>query len=286
MPYRIAINKQATGKIPQGDPAWRTFNDDFENKLLDPLDIANAIYGGHAYTTWHEGRRCSDNFICGQHLAIDLDTGDERSSIEYLRTLTIVRTYASIIHTTPSHTEDSPRARVLFLLGGCITSAAGYKAAASFLASQFDGADTVCTDAARFFYGAFDCRIELVLSELPLLHLRHEFLKWQRTHSADRPQNTDRADAPPTREDICTVDNGGWDLGRLVAEMERATEGKRNHELNRLSFIAGKMVKEGTTTENEAQRALTEAAQLIGLGESEAVRTFRSGFHNGTAKGH
>ena len=284
MKYRIAINRRATGKIPPGDPAWRTFNDDFQNLTLEPLDIANAIYTGHAYTTWHNGRRSIDNFIGGQHIAVDLDTGDYRSSIDHLRTLTIVRTYASIIHTTPSHTEASPRARVIFLLDDWITSPAGYQAAATFLVHQFDGADTVCTDAARFFYGAKDCQIELILSELPLLHLRHEFHRWQRTHAPEPYQ------APQPEPDYspapAPVQPGGWDVARLTTEMQRASVGSRNDTLNRLAFIAGRMAIEGRTNEHEARSALVAAAQFIGLGESESLKTFTSGFRSGQNGGH
>ena len=68
MKYQIAINRHPSGKIPQDDPRWGTFNDNFENKMLDQMGIINAIYEGRAYTTWHDGRRKKANFIAGQHI--------------------------------------------------------------------------------------------------------------------------------------------------------------------------------------------------------------------------
>lgn len=181
MKYRIAVNRMATGKLPQGDPRWSEFNDSFVNQELEVIDIANAIYLGHAYTTWHNGRRKLENFICAQHIAVDMDTGDERSSIAALEAHSLVRMYGGLIHTTPSHTETHPRARVIFFLDGLIDSAAKYSAAATFLLSQFDGADAACKDASRFFYGAKNCGISLIDNVLPLAHLRHLYGRWQKT---------------------------------------------------------------------------------------------------------
>ena len=174
--FKIAINTMALdGKLPQGDSRWATFNDSFENVEIGLMDFANAIYTGHAYTTQHTGRRSLENFTSGQHLAIDMDTGDERSQLSTLLHHKLVAEYASLLHTTPSHTEEEPRARVVFLLDDPITDATAYTHATNFLMTQFDGADTVCKDASRFFYGAKDCSIELPGNVLPLAHLRALF---------------------------------------------------------------------------------------------------------------
>src|SRR5690606_520539 len=145
---------------PQGDPRWDAFNNGFVNQELEPVDIANQIYTGHAYTTWMNGKRKLENFLCAQHIAVDMDTGDERSSFDYLLHHDLVRMYASLMHTTPSQTTDAPRARVIFLLDTPITDAQGYQRAAKFLIAQF-GADPACSDASRFFYGCKDCDLHL-----------------------------------------------------------------------------------------------------------------------------
>jgi len=184
--YRISFNTMAlAGKLPQGDPRWGTFNDSFENLTLAPLEIANLIYKGYAFTTWHEGRRSLANFLSGQHVAIDMDTGDERSSIDALAAHPWVRMYASLIYTTPSHTSEAPRARVLFLLDTPISSADAYGEIVQFLMAQFDDPDTGCKDASRFFYGSLNCNMTMPDNVLPLAQLR-------RLYAIDRRVNRHR----------------------------------------------------------------------------------------------
>lgn len=186
MKYRIAINKMATGKLPQGDLRWDAFNNSFVNRELEPVEIANEIYTGHAYTTWMTGKRKLEHFICAQHIAVDMDTGDVRSSFDALMQHDLVRMYASLMHTTPSHTIECPRARVIFLLDTPITDAQGYQRAAKFLIAQF-GADPACSDASRFFYGCKDCDMRLLDNVLPLAHLRTFYRKYGKAMMATAP---------------------------------------------------------------------------------------------------
>lgn len=182
MKYRISINRMITGKLPKGDPRWPSFTGSFANQELNLIEIANAIYTGHAYTTWQKnGYRSTENFICGQHIAIDMDTKDDRSSIAALSQHPFVRMYGALIHTSPSHTEAEPRARVIFFLDRAIESALGYTAAVSFMMAQFDDPDPVCKDPSRFFYGAQNCDIWFQEGELPIAHLRHYYKRWDRT---------------------------------------------------------------------------------------------------------
>ena len=200
---RIAINSMAlSAKLPQGDSRWGVFNDSFVNQDIDTIDFANAIYCGHAFTAWHKGRRSVDNFLCGQHIAVDLDTGDKRSTIDHLRTNDFVRVYGGLIYTTPSHSATDPRCRVVFFLDQPIEEAPAYKSAIAFVYSLFDGADSSCVDASRSFYGSKDCTIEYLDNTLPLHRLRTYYKQYhkpeQRRPAAsqysakDQPQAVER----------------------------------------------------------------------------------------------
>jgi len=174
--YRIAFSTMAlTGKLPIGDRRWADFNDSFENLTLAPVEIANLIYKGYSFTTWHDGRRSLANFICGQHVGIDMDTEDERSTLDGLLGNPWVRMYASLVYTTPSHTEAKPRARVLFLLDQYVTNAVAYGEIVQFIMSRFEDPDTACKDASRFFYGSMNCEMAMLDNVLPLGHLRRLF---------------------------------------------------------------------------------------------------------------
>lgn len=179
--FRIALHRwQLKGKIPAGDPRWGEFNDLFDNLTMGMDDVAKHIAQGYAYTTWHSGRRSLDNFICAQHIAVDMDTEDGRSTFAVLLRHEWVRMFGGIIHTSPSHTEDKPRARVIFFLDQIIDDATAYQTAAKFLISQFDGADTSVSDASRFFYGCMGGQIEVLGGILPVGVLRRYYRLWMR----------------------------------------------------------------------------------------------------------
>jgi hypothetical protein len=272
--YRIAFSTMAlTGKLPQGDRRWADFNDSFENLTLAPMEIADLIYRGYSFTTWHDGRRSLEHFICGQHIGVDLDTGDERSTFDALMLHEWVRMYASVIYTTPSHTPERPRARVLFLLDKPIDSATGYGEAAKFVISQFDGADVACSDASRFFYGSLDCELMIPANHLPLVHLRHYYNAWKRT----QPRQAQPAAPSERKAETSSL------FEKLVGEMAMTREGSRNHTLNRVSFLAGKLVAEGGITDTDAESKLLQAALQSGLPDSEAKKTIKRAIDQGKA---
>lgn len=270
--HRIAINTMATGKLTEGDPRWATFNDSFVNEQFDRAEIADAIYTGHAYTTWHEGRRCLDNFICGQHLALDMDTGDKRSSLAALMQNEFIRTYAAILHTTPSHTEAAPRARVIFLLDRFIPDPAAYKSATTFLMSQFDGADPACKDASRFFFGCKDCQIELLNNVLPLDHLRSYYKRWQATQPTK---------APPQQQRRETTTEYKQQPERLLdyAVKDAAGQGRNNR-----GYRLAAQLREAGLAEQEALTYMTNYQMSVerfgqhNYTEQEAIKSLRSAY--------
>ncbi len=189
MKYQIAINKmKLTGKLPKGDRRWEEFNTSFDNLELEMIDIANAIYCGHSYTAWHNGRRTTENFVSAQFIAVDMDTEDERSTIAYLAAMEFVKIYASFIYSTPSSTEATPRSRVIFLLDEPITNADAYKSAINFIYSMFPGSDPNCVKASGFFYGSLNCQLEILDNVLPVVHMRSYYQRWLKTQPKQAPQ--------------------------------------------------------------------------------------------------
>lgn len=151
--FKIAVNRQRCVEKPGREMDWETFNNQFVNMELDVIRFCNAIYLGHSYCPWMDGKRKVENFQLAQHIAIDMDCGDARATLDTLIRHPLVVAYGAIIHETPSHKPDMPRARVVFVLDEPITDAAGYKAAIQIVTDLFDGSDQACVDAARFFFG-------------------------------------------------------------------------------------------------------------------------------------
>lgn len=209
MKYKIAFSKYAPEtKIPHGDEFWSEFNRSFANKELEPVEILNEIYTGHPFTTWHANSwRHGKNYILGQHLALDFDTEDERSTIPYLIKDRFIQKHAFAIYTTPSHTPSTPRARVLFLLDTPIQQAKNYACAASAFVWLFGGSDRQCKDACRFFYGSHNCTIEWLGNELPLEKVKEIIGQYQHTAQLEkrRQDATIRAESPEQEEVVSAL---------------------------------------------------------------------------------
>lgn len=179
IPIKIAINTNYKGKLPSDAPVsmWREFNGTFVNTTLPLPILAAHIRKGHSYTTQHNGYRKKGNFLCAQHIALDFDTCDERSSIPYLRQNEFISNYASLIHTTASHTNDCPRARVIFVLDTIVKNKSHYVTIAQALVHKFQSSDQACKDPVRLFYGAKDC-VTLILNQtLPITVVAEELVK-------------------------------------------------------------------------------------------------------------
>lgn len=151
--FKIAINRQRFVEKPGREMDWETFNNQFVNVEADVMRLCNAIYMGYSYCPWMDGKRKVENFQLAQHIAVDMDCSDSRADIERLTLHPLVQTYGAIIHETPSHQPDAPRARIIFILDEPITDAAAYKVAIQVVTDLFDGSDPACVDAARFFFG-------------------------------------------------------------------------------------------------------------------------------------
>jgi len=212
--YHIGIGPVVEQKIPPGDPYWREFNGAFRNCQLTQLDILTHIYDGHAITTCCEPSwRKAENYHLGQHLGLDFDTEDERSTFAHLLEDPFIKKYASFLHTTPSHAPDKPRARAIFLLDEPIHQAQNYALAATALLSIFGTADRQCKDPVRFFYG---CKpgagdAELIHGQLPLelvkdLVQRYQADERDRRHRRKAPSNPGSTDEERIRAALDHLD--------------------------------------------------------------------------------
>ena len=187
--YHVALGPVLNNKIPHGDPYWQKFNGSFVNSELPQLEIASALYDGRAITTCCDPQwRKTENYQKGQHIGLDFDTEDKRSTIPALMKDTFISRYASIIYTTPSHTPDKPRARVIFLLDVPIFQPRNYTLTAASLLWIFGAADRQCKDPVRFFYGGKPgaTEMEWLNNELPLTLVKDLIQRYQKTGATTR----------------------------------------------------------------------------------------------------
>jgi hypothetical protein len=257
MKVKIAVNRKFTGKPKSGGNAfYKKYNGQFCNEELTPYELMFALHSGYGITPQHNDYRHSKNFICGQHLGLDFDTGDHYSSIDYLRTVPFIAQYASIIYTTPSHTESEPRARVIFLLDAPVYNAGDYGKLAAGLLWHFEQADKSCKDAARFYFGAGEGGhvVKLKTDGLPLtvaceLAIAHEMalaaaLAEQQTIDAQRV-TIDAQNVPAWLLDL--------HAGKLLHNVRTAPDGEKWTTLRAISRTFGGYVASGYYTESQAR---------------------------------
>ena len=186
--FKVAISRYALDhKILPGDPFWHDFNGSFSNSEVTAYDLAGAIWNGHPLTTWHKDHwRSTANFVTGQHLGLDFDTEDERSTLATLTADKFIARHGAMCYTTPSHTDDKPKARAIFLLDTPIMQASNYALAAAALLWYYSAADRQCKDPARFFYGSKGCDFEMIDHVLPLETVKHMIQQYKETGQAAR----------------------------------------------------------------------------------------------------
>ncbi|MFQ6029235.1 MAG: hypothetical protein ACE5Q6_17290, partial [Dehalococcoidia bacterium] len=159
--FEISINRTCPGeKLPSGDPRWHRFTRSFygETHTLDSL-IAEIRRGRSFAPVVKDGHRKQQNFLSAQHLGLDSDTGDWRSSLESLQADAFIREQGALLYETHSSTSEHPKARILFLLERPYTDGLAYRTVQQALAWKYGFTDPSVAEESRFFYGAQDCRV-------------------------------------------------------------------------------------------------------------------------------
>jgi len=275
--YRVAVSTWALDhKLAPGAPEWAAFNASFVCQDLTPFDFAHAIYDGHPFTTWHANNwRTSANYVCGQHLGLDFDAGDQTSTLPALLDNPFIHRHANILYTTPSHTPEAPRARVVFLLDTPIMQATNYALAAASLLWLFGTADRQCKDPVRFFYGSLRCDMEMFDNVLSLATVKHIIAQYQASGKREMRRQVDRAIQSNDRYTTAALRNE-------VEAMRTAPQGTRNHTLNKACWNLARFIATGELSQIEIEDALTDAALGVGLEMPEIKATLRSAINAAT----
>lgn len=147
---KVAINPGLIDKNLSGDT--RKFVAGWKNVELTPSELADHINQGIAYCPQLAGdkSRRAKNFFCSDVLSVDMD-GLRR--VDEVLADPWVREHLTIFYTTPNHTEERHRFRLVFAVERTITDASEMVAATLSLALKLSG-DRSVTDAARLFYGS------------------------------------------------------------------------------------------------------------------------------------
>jgi hypothetical protein len=258
---KIAINPTHKNKMPSLSPSamrnwWRIFNAQFVNLDLPVQHLPEQVERGYAYTAQHSGYRKADNFICAQHVGLDYDTGDERSSFRYLLSDEFIRNNAYFLHSTASHTNEKPRSRVIFVLDRPIYDVTKYALLTEAFAETYKTnghADPSCKDPVRLFFGAEGCNIMILGNTLSLTTAAKIVLpyKEQKEKQYSEKQTNGRI--------VVTGSNYDWLLSRMVNKVAAAPDGTKWSTLGKVAREAGGYIGAGYFTYDEVFNALYQA---------------------------
>ena len=146
--WLISFNPRLIDKIPPEHK--ESFSTGFETFEVSADDFEEVVSKGISFSyLFEDGVRKTQNFILSDCLCADVDGG---LTLQDAMQHTLVSRYASFIYTTPSHSEDIHRFRVVFLLDESIEDPEILSGATRALAKMLGG-DLSVADAARLFYG-------------------------------------------------------------------------------------------------------------------------------------
>lgn len=185
---KIAINKHFVNKIDRKNKEQlHSLTNEFDNLELTPDELAAFINDGRPFCAHHHGSRKAENFICSDVIAVDIDDGmslDDALQDEY------VQKFASIVYTTPSHTADRHRFRIIFQLDRTITDSQDMRHAYMGVIRRFGG-DGSCKDACRLFFGSKDSNPIILGNILPSSELDQILMMGREVRVSDSDGDSD-----------------------------------------------------------------------------------------------
>lgn len=263
---------------------WSRYYSTFRRQTLTPRELAVSVWRGYGFTpVWATARR-EENFVAAWHMGFDFDAGDESSSLDYImRDGTFAWMFASFGYTTVSHTEEAPRARVVFVLEYPIESPAEYRrvyqAVAWYIASDGSQTDPACKDPLRLYYGSKRARVWpnwSLLGEGTIDYITGEY---DAAHPpVAMPVNTRvPVEASPSLQNAKLQQ-----FGRAVQDAPR---GEGHHTLLRIATTAGGYVASGAIDRQAVVAELTAAAMTRPEPNANDIeRAINDGLNHGAAR--
>lgn len=154
---KISVNENLINKYKPEDP--QHFAHGFMPNEVTISQLEKLVGWGYCFSyQFKNNHRKTENFLCSDFLAVDIDGG--RTIKECLND-PIVKEFGSLFYTTPRHSPDHHRFRLVFTLPRTIRNVNELKCAALALSRRLGG-DLSATDGARMFYGSEGCYSELL----------------------------------------------------------------------------------------------------------------------------
>ena len=169
MLFKICINKKIINKPFKNERVaiYAKAKFDWENSECDKDAFINSIKLGYAFCPQMlKNSRETTQFKGTNYIGIDIDTGID---INEMLSRQFIKENASFIYTTPNHTDESHRFRIIFVSQDYEwANAKLYRKSVTRLMKSVGGTDESCKDAARMFYGNENAHIYHIDSAISL----------------------------------------------------------------------------------------------------------------------
>ena len=154
---KFSVNQLLIDKVRPSNTI--AFSTGFESVEWTVEELAEVVKMGFAVSyQFIGGERKTSNFLATDIVEVDVDGG--RTLQEALDD-SFVKNYCEFLYTTPSHSLDHHRFRLVFSLPRTISNHNEIRAIATSLTRRLGG-DMAATDAARLFYGSSQGQITFI----------------------------------------------------------------------------------------------------------------------------
>ena len=133
-----------------------------------------------------KGLRRSSNFSCSGFITAYVDG---RTPLKDMMKHEYIKSFASFIYTTPDHTEEDNKYRVVFELEEEITDEKTMLYASSGISKKLGG-DPICLDASRMYYGSKKAKVYHINKTLPAIEVKRLLLHGRESHRPLHSQDT------------------------------------------------------------------------------------------------
>jgi hypothetical protein len=276
----VYLNRSRKDKIPSTGTKsqWKAFHAKWIPQDLTARELAIEVYRGNSIAHLHNGRKMKDNWLSAGYIALDFDTGDERSSLEYLAERDYINWFASFGYTTPSHTAEKPRARIVWILETAITDFKEYTELYKAMLHKFPWADQSTKDVARFFWGSLNCTVWGNWSLLFGGAAAELTRLWREENPPPPPPSVIPVPAGEVPDRYLTAVRDG-----LLTKILTAPDGEKHNTLNKIAYVFGGYVAGGYFIEGDVLSWLDmTASQLPNVSNLPAAyQTIRQGIVSG-----
>lgn len=246
----VMVNHYCKDKMPE-DGNWKKYNSSFRRIETTARGLAIEVFKGYSFCPVFEGRRRKENFVAAWHIGVDFDSGNERSTLDYLAKQDFINYYASFGYTTPSHTDEMPKARIIWVFNEPITDKQTYETLAKALLWRFPWADKAAKDALRLFFGSSNCKVWDNWSIFQKDAWQNLIDIYQAANPPQRKKETVQIEPHilPTNISQARFDS-------LINTLKGATDGEKHPELCKIAYTFGGYIAGGYFTESEVKTAL------------------------------